>query len=531
MLSDLESESSRVPSPWDPFLPSPPSGCSADSLKHIHDGVPKLLPEVEEGNVEYKLKLTHISTARFARLVTQLKWRLLEGGGQAYYELGVADSGALIGLSRADLEASLETLDRMAGEIGASVIVVKEIEVPPAMYALAEEASRYIDPRTGEWAGRMHARRRGSPLTGADDDTAATETTETETETETELDTTDMDDDDDASPSAFISELATPADSSRASPMPGLPVPDSFVHRITTHPNRPSPQSSPYIAPFDDDLAMFSMEPEPPHLDIDTGHGTAPATVLSPIPFVVDLEIASVYKPRPFRRSVPVPVHSGPVTLHGRAGRRAKYTDKGAGKEKKAHPWQTGSTVPTTRKGNASADAVTGTSASIVIPNGEETKAALRRQARERRREEKRQALLAASGFAPSSSTATSAETTSPIRQDDSTILPTASLIGPDDLTAEATSVAAEAMAEDLISGLVSLHVGVEPSEPADIGLDAVVSIVEADSPGTTTDVTVAQATATAVHAREPRLIVEALVVRKQSIDQTFGDFGGFQFV
>ena len=58
-----------------------------------------------QGNVEYKLRLLRPSPERFARLVTQLKWRLLAGSGQAYYELGVADSGALIGLSRADLEA------------------------------------------------------------------------------------------------------------------------------------------------------------------------------------------------------------------------------------------------------------------------------------------------------------------------------------------------------------------------------------------------------------------------------------------
>jgi len=101
------SESPRVPSPWDPFLPTPPS--AASSLGKC-SGIPKLAPEVEEGNVEYKLKLTNISPARFDRLVTQLKWRLLEGGGQAYYELGVADSGALIGLTRNDLEQSLETL-------------------------------------------------------------------------------------------------------------------------------------------------------------------------------------------------------------------------------------------------------------------------------------------------------------------------------------------------------------------------------------------------------------------------------------
>lgn len=58
------------------------------------------------------------SPARFARLVTQLKWRLLEGHGQAYYEIGVADSGLLIGLSKPDLEKSLATLEEMAGDIG-----------------------------------------------------------------------------------------------------------------------------------------------------------------------------------------------------------------------------------------------------------------------------------------------------------------------------------------------------------------------------------------------------------------------------
>ena len=37
---------------------------------------------------------------RFTRLVTQLKWRLLAGAGQALYEIGVSDSGQLVGLSR-----------------------------------------------------------------------------------------------------------------------------------------------------------------------------------------------------------------------------------------------------------------------------------------------------------------------------------------------------------------------------------------------------------------------------------------------
>ena len=86
----------------------------------------------DQGNVEYKLHLINPSSPRFARLVTQMKWRLLEGGGQAIYELGVADSGALVGLVQDDLRASLDTLHAMAAEIGARVIISKEIEVTVA---------------------------------------------------------------------------------------------------------------------------------------------------------------------------------------------------------------------------------------------------------------------------------------------------------------------------------------------------------------------------------------------------------------
>lgn len=52
-----------------------------------------LPPEPEFGNVEYKLKLISPSKQRFDHLVTQLKWRLNEGNGEAIYEIGVTDSG------------------------------------------------------------------------------------------------------------------------------------------------------------------------------------------------------------------------------------------------------------------------------------------------------------------------------------------------------------------------------------------------------------------------------------------------------
>ena len=70
--------------------------------------------QVEEGNVEYKLKLLNPTSSRLEHLVTQMKWRLKEGQGEAIYQIGVADSGVLTGLSVQDMESSLNTLRKMA---------------------------------------------------------------------------------------------------------------------------------------------------------------------------------------------------------------------------------------------------------------------------------------------------------------------------------------------------------------------------------------------------------------------------------
>ena len=69
---------------------------------------------MEEGNIEYKLKLLNPSASRLEHLVTQMKWRLQEGQGEAIYEIGVADSGFLRGLSDQEMEDSIATLKKMA---------------------------------------------------------------------------------------------------------------------------------------------------------------------------------------------------------------------------------------------------------------------------------------------------------------------------------------------------------------------------------------------------------------------------------
>lgn len=106
----------------------------ADAVRHLlypqplGRGSPKLSAERDrDGHVEYKLKLIDPEPERFDRLVTQMMWRLKQGRNEAIYEIGLGDDGSVIGLTRAEMDASLSTLERMASEVGATVLVLKEI--------------------------------------------------------------------------------------------------------------------------------------------------------------------------------------------------------------------------------------------------------------------------------------------------------------------------------------------------------------------------------------------------------------------
>ncbi|KAI8898873.1 P-loop containing nucleoside triphosphate hydrolase protein [Globomyces pollinis-pini] len=89
----------------------------------------KLPPEIEEGNIEYKLKLVNPPPERIDHLITQLKWRLAEGGGEAMYEIGVSDSGNLVGLDPNDMKSSLDTLKTMASKLCAELSIVRTQKV------------------------------------------------------------------------------------------------------------------------------------------------------------------------------------------------------------------------------------------------------------------------------------------------------------------------------------------------------------------------------------------------------------------
>ncbi|MDK2384859.1 MAG: hypothetical protein QI199_08685, partial [Candidatus Korarchaeota archaeon] len=110
-------------------------------------------PEREEGNQEYKLKLDPQSEERIAKLVTQLNYRLNEGGGEAFYELGISDDGLPVGLTEDEARRTFEVMDRIVESLGARYMVVrrekasrgyvyellirKTVDVPPIQISIA----------------------------------------------------------------------------------------------------------------------------------------------------------------------------------------------------------------------------------------------------------------------------------------------------------------------------------------------------------------------------------------------------------
>ncbi|EGG24686.1 GTP-binding protein 1 [Cavenderia fasciculata] len=99
---------------------TPTMGGKADSNGIIH-----LQPEVEFGNIEYKLQLISPTAERLEHLVTQLKWRLGEGMGEAIYEIGVDDDGTAVGLGETEMQASLTTLRTMASRLSADLTIIR----------------------------------------------------------------------------------------------------------------------------------------------------------------------------------------------------------------------------------------------------------------------------------------------------------------------------------------------------------------------------------------------------------------------
>lgn len=98
--------------------------CKVDQDFDNQEVMGDIAPERYYGNTEYKLKLTHPTPDKIVRRSTQMKFRLQEGSGEAFYVIGVGDKGEAIGITHKEMEVSLRTLHKMAYTLAAELTII-----------------------------------------------------------------------------------------------------------------------------------------------------------------------------------------------------------------------------------------------------------------------------------------------------------------------------------------------------------------------------------------------------------------------
>lgn len=63
--------------------------------------------EPQVGNLEYKLHLKDFTENKLQRYTSQLRYRLLEGQGEAFYVIGISDKGEVIGIPELEIKETI----------------------------------------------------------------------------------------------------------------------------------------------------------------------------------------------------------------------------------------------------------------------------------------------------------------------------------------------------------------------------------------------------------------------------------------
>lgn len=85
--------------------------------------IPWYPKENGNGDTEYKLMLTEVDQDKLEHRTTQMKFRIREGKGVAYYVIGVTDDGAPLGLGIQQMRESLAVLYLLAGKSNAELTI------------------------------------------------------------------------------------------------------------------------------------------------------------------------------------------------------------------------------------------------------------------------------------------------------------------------------------------------------------------------------------------------------------------------
>ena len=104
-----------------------------------------LPPEIEEGNKEYKRYLVNLSELRFQQLLTQMKWRINEGNGKAFYFIGVEDDGSIFKLNNLQVSESLKNIKKLVKSADGKIKKLDKINEDNNFYFKIEIQSSKLD--------------------------------------------------------------------------------------------------------------------------------------------------------------------------------------------------------------------------------------------------------------------------------------------------------------------------------------------------------------------------------------------------
>ena len=104
-----------------------------------------LPPEIEEGNKEYKRYLVNLSDLRFQQLLTQMKWRINEGNGKAFYFIGVEDDGSIFKLNNLQVSESLKNIKKLVKSADGKIKKLDKINEDNNFYFKIEIQSSKLD--------------------------------------------------------------------------------------------------------------------------------------------------------------------------------------------------------------------------------------------------------------------------------------------------------------------------------------------------------------------------------------------------
>lgn len=106
-----------------------------------------LAAENDNGNVEYKRKLTGLTESRIEHLVTQMKWRLAEGSNNATYYVGIDDDGSLYQMTDTEMAESIETFKKVCSKAECDIVSLDKISTKEGgIYLKFDLEKRYDVP-------------------------------------------------------------------------------------------------------------------------------------------------------------------------------------------------------------------------------------------------------------------------------------------------------------------------------------------------------------------------------------------------